>query len=391
MRRTRVVFVPVVNPDGFNVSREAGEAAGAAEGRDAPGGEELVNLLIPYEYQRKNCRFLPPLEDQGGSCTQVPNLGLTQFGVDPNRNYGGFWGGPGASAPDSLPFGATAQDYRGPGPFSEPETANVRRLVSRRQVVTLITNHTYSNLVLRPPGLQSQGAPPDEPVYKRLGDAMAAENGYLSQRAYELYDTSGTTEDWSYYATGGLGFTFEIGPDAFHPSFDAAAAEYTGTTEAVEAGGGNRAAYLAALRSTANRKRHSLIRGRAPRGAILRLRKRFTTPSSPVRDGSGAEGDMIEQRDRLETVLRVRRSGRFAWHVNPSTRPLVDPRRDLPQPRPGEPSAPLDFAGNATTATPCADFDSESASCFNDHPFEVPPDPGSTTAGRRCGSVGPSR
>ena len=40
---------------------------------------------------------------------------------------------------------------------------------------------------------------------------MAAENGYTSQFGFQLYDTTGTTEDWSYYSTGGLGFTFEIG------------------------------------------------------------------------------------------------------------------------------------------------------------------------------------
>ena len=87
----------------------------------------------------------------------------------------------------------------------------MRELVSSRQVTTLITNHTYSDLVLRPPGLRSQGDPPDEPIYKDLGDTMAAENGYTSQKGWELYDTTGTTEDWSYFATGGLGFTFEIG------------------------------------------------------------------------------------------------------------------------------------------------------------------------------------
>ena len=49
--------------------------------------------------------------------------------------------------------------YRGAGPFSEPETHNIRDLVSNRQVTTLITNHTFSNLVLRPPGVQAQGPP----------------------------------------------------------------------------------------------------------------------------------------------------------------------------------------------------------------------------------------
>ena len=48
---------------------------------------------------------------------------------------------------------------------------------------------------------------------------MAAQNGYTSQHAWELYDTTGSTEDWSYNATGGFGYTFEIGPDEFHPPF----------------------------------------------------------------------------------------------------------------------------------------------------------------------------
>ncbi len=372
MRRSRVVFVPVVNPDGFNTSREAGELAGAAGGRDAPAGDETANLAIPYEYQRKNCRFLPPLEDDGGSCTQMPALGLTQFGVDPNRNYGGFWGGPGASSADTLPFGATAQDYRGPGPFSEPETRNIRKLVARRQVVTLITNHTFSNLVLHPPGLQSQGLPPDDKLLRRLADSMARENGYTSQAGFELYDTSGTTEDWSYNATGGLGYTFEIGPTAFHPAFDSMVAEYRGTTAAAGDGGGNRSAYLKALRSTVNAKRHSVIRGNAPPGAVLTLKKKFKTPTSPVLDGAGEEGGVILLPEKLKTTLKVRRSGHYRWHVNPSTRPLVDPDKKKVKRRKGEPSDPVTFSGDATGATPCGDVDAEDPACFNDHPFTVP-------------------
>jgi hypothetical protein len=223
--------------------------------------------------------------------------------------------------------------------------------------------------------LQSQGPPPDDKLLKRLGDAMARENGYTSQRGYQLYDTSGTTEDWSYNATGGLGYTFEIGPTAFHPAYDSMIAEYRGTTQAAGDGGGNRAAYLTALRSTANAKRHSVIQGSAPRGAFLTLRKRFKTPTSPVLDGAGEEGDVILLPERLKTTLRVGRSGRYRWHVNPSTRPLADPDKKLPKRRRGQPSDPITFSGDATGATPCADADadadSEDPACFNDHPFRV--------------------
>ena len=246
------------------------------------------------------------------------------LGTDPNRNYGGFWGGPGAS---SDPANDT---YRGSGPFSEPESQNVRQLVSSRQVTTLITNHTYSDLVLRPPGLRSQGDPPDEPIYKDLGDTMAAENGYTSQKGFELYDTTGTTEDWSYFATGGLGFTFEIGKAheantlagvGFHPAYPLGViAEYYGK---YPTGGGNREAYYKALESTADTSRHSILEGSAKPGSRVKLRKQFLTSTSPVIQADGSTADPILFTDVLETSLTVPASGTFELHVNPSTRPIV--------------------------------------------------------------------
>ena len=74
---------------------------------------------------------------------------------------------------------------------------------------------------------------------------MAAQNGYANIHGWELYDTTGTTEDWSYNATGGFGYTFEIGPDEFHPPFPKVVDEYLGAGQ--YAGKGNREAYLIAL------------------------------------------------------------------------------------------------------------------------------------------------
>lgn len=371
VQETRTIIVPVVNPDGFNASREAGEALGHGDGQ---GGDDILNFATsPNEYRRKNCRFLD--DSEGGSCAQ-PSVGLAEPGVDPNRNYGGFWGGPGASSDP------TAQDYRGPGPFSEPETENIRGLVSERQVVTLITNHTFSDLVLRPPGIASQGDSVDEPLYKAFGDAMAAENGYISQQSFNLYDTTGTTEDWTYYATGGLGFTFEIGCNPadpaeptsdcignFHPPFPEMVAEYEGTSPAAQAvgGEGNREAYFIAQESTAAPERHSVIRGDAPPGAVLRLEKIFQTPTSPQPD---EDGEPILLDDRLTSELRVGDSGNYEWDINPSTRPLV--AQDQGRPALGDPSESETFSGTPATTTPCADFDTEDPSCWNDHPFTIP-------------------
>jgi hypothetical protein len=370
LERTRTIVIPIVNPDGFNASREAGEAMGSGNGED---GSFLTTFpLSPNEYRRKNCRFPA---GEGGSCLQ-PAFGIASGGVDPNRNYGAFWGGPGSSASPQD------EDHHGPGPFSEPESQNIRELVSSRQVTTLITNHTFSNLVLRPPGLASQPDPVDEPVYKALGDAMAAENGYLSQKGYELYDTSGTTEDWSYNATAGLGFTFEIYcdhiPDLiddrcggnFHPTYPNVVAEYEGTSADAQAigGGGNREAYFLALENTADPKMHSVIEGEAPPGAVIRLEKTFDMPTS-VADPASFE-------DHLETEMKVPASGRFDYHVNPSTRPLV--AQSQGRQAVGPPSGAIEFNGSANPATnmPCAANQSTDPNCFDDHPFEIQNGPG---------------
>ena len=386
--RTRTIVIPIVNPEGFNTSREAGQMAGAGNGRGGP--DETPNLLVPYEYQRKNCRVNNTSGDDPpqGNCQQQPATGVEQFGVDPNRNYGGFWGGPGASADGGTPPGDYEQDYRGNGPFSEPETQNIRDLVSKRHVTTLITNHTFSNLVLRPPGIQAQGPSFDEPLYKELGRTMAQENGYKNQPSYRLYDTTGTTEDWTYYTTGGLGFTFEIGPTNFHPPFQETVNEYEGDTAAADAPGrdgrGNREAYFKALENTANSSRHSVLAGRAQGGAILRLSKSFKTSTSPVLDASGEPGQPILFDDRLNTTTEVPGSNEFSWHINPSTRPIV--AQSVGRPNTGSPSPAIEKNDELAPLPPCPTyFELGSASCpstsYHDEPFDVPPNGGGVDNG----------
>ncbi len=355
---TRTIVVPIVNPDGFNASREAGElfmnGGGADTDVDGSGDisdEEFILAGAAHlnEYRRKNCA-VPGVG--GGNCNQ-PDTGLYGPGTDPNRNYGAFWGGPGAETTNVLD-----QTYAGTGPFSEPESENIRELISSRQVTTMITNHTFAALVLRPPGLAAQGTTVDEAIYKALGDKMAAQNGYSSQYGYQLYDTTGTTEDWSYNATGGLGFTFELGGPGFHPPFADMVAEWNGTS-ATATGGGNRAAYYLAEENTADATKHSVITGKAPAGAVLRLKKSFQTPTY-----SGSTFT-----DTLDSTLVVPSSGAFEWHVNPSTRPLV--AKGSGRAAHGTPSAPITFASTKST-TPCANYDTPPPDCYEDHLVKVP-------------------
>ena len=306
MRQSRLVVVPVVNVDGFRVSRNAD-----------PGDPEDDFAEFDYEMKRKNCSVSEdtPEEFRGGTCDDNPAGRLR--GTDLNRNYPGFWGGPGASTD------WRSDTYRGEGPGSEPETDAVRQFISARAVTVMISNHTYSNLVLRPPAIASTGKAPDEPALKQLGDSMAAENGYISEASYQLYDTSGTTEDWSYWITGGFGYTFEIGPDGFHPEYqDAVVGEYLGLTEAADGGGGNREAYFLAAEAALDPDHHSVIKGRAPEGRIITVSKTVVSATSSVLRPDGSEGAQRYYEDTLRTRYRSD-GGRFTMDVNPSTRPLV--------------------------------------------------------------------
>ncbi|MGH3520445.1 MAG: M14 family zinc carboxypeptidase [Haloechinothrix sp.] len=309
--KSRVLVVPVVNVDGFEKSIDQGSLVDLREVDD--GGTVSIVGTPGNAYKRKNCRIVDGQEPLAEECALATSPGGFGAGIDLNRNYGGFWGGPGAAEEFPDPT------YRGADPFSEPETQSIRELVSARQVTTLITNHTFSNLVLRPNGVAPDTIGPDghpvgdahdEAELKALGDEMAEQNGYTSQHGWELYDTTGTTEDWSYNATGGFGYTFEIGAHEFHPPFPDVVDEYLGTGEL--AGKGNREAFLIALENAVDTATHSVIAGKAPAGATLRLRKKFATPT-----WEGA----IE--DTLDSTMVVGPNGKFTWHTNPSTRPVV--------------------------------------------------------------------
>ncbi len=223
--------------------RRVRRPARAQRGRPA-GGTGSVLATPGHDLQAQE---LPGRRRPGHPRRQLPRPPSTSnggfgIGVDLNRNYGGFWGGPGAAAtepdPTTLEAGPLDPTYRGAERVLRAGDARTSRTSSpSRQVTMLISNHTFSNLVLRPNGVNpntvgADGKPvgdaPDEAALKRLGARMAAQNGYANIHGWQLYDTTGTTEDWSYNATGGFGYTFEIGANEFHPPYPEVVDEYLG-------------------------------------------------------------------------------------------------------------------------------------------------------------------
>ncbi|MFE7215551.1 M14 family zinc carboxypeptidase [Streptomyces sp. NPDC057611] len=265
LHKVRVIFVPVVNVDGFMRNRRTG-------------------------------------------CGVSPDCALAG-GVDVNRNYPFGWGA------------NIASDFtnRGPAAGSEPEIQNVMDIVKSHQVTTFITNHTSGHTVLRAPFQKAAGDAPDEPAYKALTDAITAKNGYTGMQSGYDYETTGEANDWSYYASRGFGFTFEIMTPTTKDTYARVIDDYNGT--GVFDGHSNREGFMVVLRHTAEASAHSQITGDARPGNVLTISKSFDLWTSPIKNIDGTTSAPQAVPTHLQSTMTVPVGGHFTWNVNPSVRP----------------------------------------------------------------------
>ena len=299
--RARTYVIPVLNVDGFNASR----TPGSFPNDDQPATPGTPQQIIGgVAYRRKNCRPAP------GEVVPCPARQYADLGVDPNRNYGQEWGGAGTSDSEN------SLTYRGAGPFSEPETQAIRQLLLGLQPIVSISNHTFTGLMLRPPGIARDGPAPDEDRMRVLGDAMADATDYTSQYGYQLYDTTGTSDDWIYGVLNAYAYTPEIGKINFHPSYPHTVREYEGYELEEKDGstrrlGGLREAFVLAGLTAIDPDSHSILEGTAPAGRILRLQRDTITTTSPVEDDGETPRPVEILPEHRETTLTVPADGRF--------------------------------------------------------------------------------
>lgn len=374
LKKTRLIVVPLINVDGFASSRGFVDPVDLVtnQGTGNPTGQGFNPDLGDPDGDGKNCTpvlgcgaqlsLLSSIAPPGGfgayrrkNCDgAIPDGRVPcelQWGVDPNRNYGFNWGGAGSSGE------VFSQSYRGTGPWSEPETQAVHEISQQRQVTNILTIHNVAALVLRPPGTAEEGFAPDEEALKKIGDAMADAAGYTSQYGFQLYDTSGTTEDWNYAQQGAFGYTIEMGPvnGEFHMPYKVGVVDQW---EGAPGKGGLRESYMIAWETAADPAYHSVIKGSAPAGRVLRAKKSFVTRTkatckteigfapfnSPAfwgifTDFTGEPWPCPEPKapvdvpDGLETTMTVPADGRYTWHVTPSTRPFVAKPKQTPPKR----------------------------------------------------------
>lgn len=304
LTKGRVLLVPIVNPDGFDYSRSS--PLGAQATADSAHGA-ACSIAHCEAYWRKNRRSYT------SQTVPVIHRNPDAYGVDPNRNYSYKWGG-GGSTNSIIPIGD--QTYRGPAPQSEPETRNVEELLLSRGATAIITNHTYSRLVLRPWGDTSENSP-DEAYLSKLGERMSkAMGGYRNIKSIELYITTGTMSEWGYGTLGIPSYTFEHGLQ-FHPP-------YTGcATDCVEREWeGVMKAFLIAGDAALNGRAHGVITGRVVDGAGNPLAARLSltrTTKNPLAQGNPVGKSHHEAKLSLSLTAK----GGFEWHVPPSTQPYL--------------------------------------------------------------------
>jgi carboxypeptidase T len=142
----------------------------------------------------------------------------TKIGTDLNRNWGDEWACCGGSS--ANPGNDT---YHGTAPFSAPETARLRDWVNSRvvrgvqQITAHIDFHSFSELVLWPYGFAASATGPgltsfDAAAFRKLGERMAATNGYTPEQSSHLYINDGSIGDWMWAQHHIWSYTMEMYP-----------------------------------------------------------------------------------------------------------------------------------------------------------------------------------
>ncbi|MDO8365352.1 MAG: M14 family metallopeptidase, partial [Saprospiraceae bacterium] len=168
VNNTELYFIPCLNPDGYIYNQTTNPDGGG--------------------FWRKNRR------DNGDGT----------FGVDLNRNYSYNWGIGGSSGSPS------SETYRGPAPFSEPETQMAKAFIEAHEFEIALNCHTSGNKLVHPWGYTNSVPTPD---FTTLADWFTRESNYASGSCWQTlgYLANGTSDDWMYGEKNKFAFTPETG------------------------------------------------------------------------------------------------------------------------------------------------------------------------------------
>jgi len=146
--------------------------------------------------------------DTGGGCGFV----------DLNRNYGiyQFWNSSNGGS-STNPCSGGQGTYRGPSPFSEPETQAVMNFVNSRNFNAAFGAHTYGNYLIKPWAWQDPTPTPDDNKFNQfLADMKRSNPVYTTGTPSQTvgYVVRGGSDDWYYNDSAHVGHhIFGITPE----------------------------------------------------------------------------------------------------------------------------------------------------------------------------------
>jgi len=211
---SEIYIVPALNVDGLEVVEQnewqrknahpVDEDGDDLLDEDPPDDEDgdgyiedlFFNNGTHYEFIRWE-----GLDDDGDGLLNEDWVG----GVDLNRNYGFQWN---ASVQSGSPY-PWDEDYRGPSPFSEPETQALRDFVMDHDFKYAISFHSGSECVVYPWGFTTVPSP-DEVVFVEIAQKFSNMTGVWYGQSGDWYTTSGVWDDWMYGNRSVFALTCEI-------------------------------------------------------------------------------------------------------------------------------------------------------------------------------------
>jgi len=207
---TRAIYVVVaLNVDGFDVfaandrqrknARPVNEDSDGSIDEDPPedlNGNSLVEILVNYTDP-----YDPEFMEYEGIDNDTDGANGEDWigGVDLNRNYPVGWEN--ASSDPSSPV------YRGPAPFSEPETQALRDLVLGHNFTHAISFHSGLEFIIYPWGCTADPTPDDAKFVEIAQHLSSITGGTIYDSPTVMY---GIWDDWMYGEAGVLALTCEI-------------------------------------------------------------------------------------------------------------------------------------------------------------------------------------
>jgi hypothetical protein len=170
-----------------------------------PPDDENGNGFIEYLVRR---RFFTPIRCEGVDDDGDGRLNEDWVGgVDLNRNYGYAWD----KSCESGSTNPSSERYKGPEPFSEPETQAIRGLALQHDFKYAVSFHSGDECILYPWACATEPTP-DDKLLREICSNMSALTGAIYGQASSplMFTASGVWDDWMYASRSAYPLTCEI-------------------------------------------------------------------------------------------------------------------------------------------------------------------------------------